>query len=93
MQIDVRNANNHQEEDEQVPANKSMSIKQEEDEQVPANKSMSIKQSRCAIQKSDRSSISSKISYNDDGFIGLLTPCLVRARTQSRESRTQHSNR
>jgi hypothetical protein len=65
---------------------------QEEDEWVPANKSMSIKQPRYASQKPDRSSIPSRISYNDNGFRGLLTPCLVRARTHSWESSTHRSN-
>ena len=37
----------------------------------------------CAPQKLDLSPISSRISYNDDGFGDLLTLFLVRARTQS----------
>jgi hypothetical protein len=39
----------------------------------------------CTPQKPDRSPISSRISYNDDGFRGLLTPCIVRTRTHARK--------
>jgi hypothetical protein len=36
----------------------------------------------CGPEKPNQSPISSRISYNDDGFRDLLTPCLMRARTK-----------
>jgi hypothetical protein len=74
---------------EQPPRRRRMGSREQVD---VTNESMSIKQPRYASQKPDRSSIPSRISYNDNGFRGLLTPCLVRARTHSRESSTHRSN-
>jgi hypothetical protein len=57
------------------------------------NESMSVKQSRCALPKNLIGCLSRAGSLTTTMVFGdLLTPCLVRATTQSRESKTQCSS-